>query len=161
MRLKPSPWGVGIFRHLNSRGSQVRTRLAAGGRWIRTIGPWHETAGFCCGRRIAGTERGQPKRVVSYAVPMVRIHLPPAESRANLRQRRRIPMPTAQFARYARPYRRAALKFSACMAARKAIRNPKTQQEKISTIASVGPKHPSPKRPRPSATCARITHSSI
>ena len=59
------------------------------------------------------------------------------------------------------PYRRAALKFSACMAARKAIRNPKTQQEKISTIASVGPKHPSPKRPRPSATCARITHSSI
>jgi hypothetical protein len=27
-----------------------------------------------------GTERGQPKRVVSYAVPMVRIHLPPAES---------------------------------------------------------------------------------
>ena len=71
------------------------------------------------------------------------------------------PMPTAQFARYARPYRRAALKFSACMAARKAIRNPKTQQEKISTIASVGPKHPSQKRPRPSATCARITHSSI
>jgi hypothetical protein len=34
------------------------------------------------------------------------------------------------------------------MAARKAIRNPKTQQEKISTIASVGPKHPSPKRPQ-------------
>src|SRR5580704_7867502 len=28
-----------------------------------------------------GTERGQPKRVVFYAVPMVRIHLPPAESR--------------------------------------------------------------------------------
>src|SRR4029077_3866187 len=27
-----------------------------------------------------GTERGQPKRVVSYAVPMVRIHLPPALS---------------------------------------------------------------------------------
>ena len=25
-----------------------------------------------------GTERGQPKRVASYAVPMVRIHLPPA-----------------------------------------------------------------------------------
>ncbi len=91
----------------------------------------------------------------------VRIWLPPAESCANLRQRRRIPMPTAQFARYARPYRGPALKFSACMAARKAIRNPKTQQEKISTIASVGPKHPSPKRPRPSATCARITHSSI
>jgi hypothetical protein len=27
-----------------------------------------------------GTERGQPKRVVSYAVPMVRIYLPPAAS---------------------------------------------------------------------------------
>ena len=26
-------------------------------------------------------ERGQPKMVVSYAVPMLRIHLPPAESR--------------------------------------------------------------------------------
>jgi hypothetical protein len=26
------------------------------------------------------TEPGQPKRVVSYAVPMVRIHLPPARS---------------------------------------------------------------------------------
>jgi len=36
-----------------------------------------------------------------------RIHSPPAESRANLRQRRRIPMPTAQFARYARPYPKA------------------------------------------------------
>jgi chromate transporter len=54
-----------------------------------------------------------------------------------------------------------ALKFSACMTARKAIRNPNTQQKTISTIASVGPKHPSPKRPRPSAICAHITHSSI
>src|SRR6202048_4250671 len=33
--------------------NQVRTRLSAGGRWIRTIGPRHERAGFCCGRRIA------------------------------------------------------------------------------------------------------------
>jgi hypothetical protein len=39
-------------RQSGSRG------LSAGGRWIRTIGPWHETADFCCGRRIAGTERG-------------------------------------------------------------------------------------------------------
>src|ERR1700694_4255732 len=28
--------------------------LAGGGRWIRTLGPRHERAGFCCGRRIAG-----------------------------------------------------------------------------------------------------------
>src|SRR5690349_14459641 len=34
--------------------NQVRTRLPAGGRWIRTIGPRHERAGFCCGKRIAG-----------------------------------------------------------------------------------------------------------
>ena len=31
-------------------------------------------------RYDCGTERGQPKKVVSYAVPMVRIHLPPAWS---------------------------------------------------------------------------------
>ena len=60
--------------------SPIRTELPAGGKWIRTIGPWHERAGFCCGSRIAGTERGQPKRVVSYAVLMVRIHLPRAVS---------------------------------------------------------------------------------
>ena len=34
---------------------------------------------FCRGRRIAGPN-GVAKRVVSYAVPMVRIHLPPAGS---------------------------------------------------------------------------------
>ena len=60
-------------------GPRVR-RLFAGGRRIRTFGSWHERAGFCCGRRITGTERGQPKKVVSYTVPMVRIHLPPAAS---------------------------------------------------------------------------------
>jgi hypothetical protein len=83
MRLKPSPWGVGIFRHLNSRGSQVRTRLAAGGRWIRTIGPWREGAGFCCGRRIAGDRTGAAQKGCHfYGVPMVRIHLPPADSQS-------------------------------------------------------------------------------
>ena len=28
------------------------------GRWIRTIGPRHERADFCCGRRIAGDRTG-------------------------------------------------------------------------------------------------------
>src|SRR3984957_6312865 len=31
---------------------------------------------FLLRKANCGTERGQPKRVVSYAVPMVRIHLP-------------------------------------------------------------------------------------
>src|SRR5437899_8281595 len=35
---------------------------------------------FLLRKANCGTERGQPKRVVSYAVPRVRIHLPPAES---------------------------------------------------------------------------------
>ena len=35
---------------------------------------------FLLRKANCGTERGQPKRVVSYAVPMVRIHLPPAAS---------------------------------------------------------------------------------
>src|SRR5580704_5410924 len=35
---------------------------------------------FLLRKANCGTERGQPKRVVSYAVPMVRIHLPPADS---------------------------------------------------------------------------------
>ena len=41
--------------------NQVRTRLPAGGRRIRTIGPQHERAGFCCGRRIAGPNGGSQK----------------------------------------------------------------------------------------------------
>ena len=36
-------------------------RLTAGGRWIRTIGPRHERADFCCGRRIAGPNGGSQK----------------------------------------------------------------------------------------------------
>ena len=49
-----------------SRGSRpaavcVRHRLSAGGRWIRTIGPRHERAGFCCGRRITGTNGAAKK----------------------------------------------------------------------------------------------------
>src|ERR1700724_1893678 len=41
----------------------VVRRLCAGGRWIRTIGPRHERAGFCCGRRIAGPNGGNQKGV--------------------------------------------------------------------------------------------------
>jgi lauroyl/myristoyl acyltransferase len=35
---------------------------------------------FLLRKANCGTERGQQKKVVSYAVPMVRIHLPPAGS---------------------------------------------------------------------------------
>jgi len=42
--------------------------------------PARERAGFCCGRRIAGPNGGSQKGGGSYAVPMVRIHLPPAKS---------------------------------------------------------------------------------
>src|SRR5437660_6227671 len=35
---------------------------------------------FLLRKANCGTERGQPKKVVSYAVPMGRIHLPPPES---------------------------------------------------------------------------------
>jgi hypothetical protein len=41
---------------------------------------------LCRGRRIEGPN-GVAKRVVSYAVPMVRIHLPPAASRVRTRPR--------------------------------------------------------------------------
>ena len=41
--------------------SRIRTRLPAGGRWIRTIGPRRERAGFCCGRRIAGPNGSQKR----------------------------------------------------------------------------------------------------
>jgi hypothetical protein len=37
----------------------------------------HERAGFCCGRRIAGPSAGSQKGLFFYAVPMVRIRLPP------------------------------------------------------------------------------------
>src|ERR1700726_2011038 len=39
--------------------------LSPGGRWIRTIGPRHERAGFCCGRRIAGPNGGSQKGLFS------------------------------------------------------------------------------------------------
>jgi hypothetical protein len=48
------------LRPARAQGPEVR-RLAAGGRWIRTIGPRHERADFCCGRRIAGPNGGAKK----------------------------------------------------------------------------------------------------
>jgi hypothetical protein len=48
------------LRPARAQGPKVR-RLAAGGRWIRTIGPRHERADFCCGRRIAGPNGGAKK----------------------------------------------------------------------------------------------------
>jgi hypothetical protein len=44
------------------RSIQVRTRLPAGGRWIRTIGPSREGAGFCCGRRFASDRTGAAQK---------------------------------------------------------------------------------------------------
>src|SRR5258706_15778244 len=51
------------------------------------------------------------------------------------------------------PCRKASDIESFTLAARKAIRNPKTQQEKISTIASVGPKHPAASDVKPCPVC--------
>jgi hypothetical protein len=62
-----------------AEGPMVR-RLAAGGRQLRTIGPGTKEPVFCCGRRIAGPSAGSQKGLFFYAVPMVRIHLPPADS---------------------------------------------------------------------------------
>jgi N-acetylmuramoyl-L-alanine amidase len=44
----------------SAEGPKVR-RLAAGGRWIRTIGPRHERAGFYLRKANCGTERGSQK----------------------------------------------------------------------------------------------------
>jgi hypothetical protein len=63
-------------------GSRVRSCLAGGGRWIRTIGPRRERTGLCCGIRTGGIETGAAhKELFLCGVPTVRIHLPPAESR--------------------------------------------------------------------------------
>jgi hypothetical protein len=53
----------------------------AKGKSIRTIGPYGEEASSVAEDELRGIERGSPLKVVSSAgVPMVRIHLPPAES---------------------------------------------------------------------------------
>src|SRR6202030_1424813 len=54
---------AGLSVAVASGASEVRIGLAAGARRIRTIGPWLERAGFGSGRRIAGIERGQPKKL--------------------------------------------------------------------------------------------------
>jgi hypothetical protein len=45
----------------------VRSRLFAGGRRIRTIGPCREGTGLCCGIRTGGIETGQPTKSCSFA----------------------------------------------------------------------------------------------
>jgi hypothetical protein len=44
-------------------GSQVRSGLSAGGRWIRTIGPCREGAGLYCGGELGGLT-GQAKNIL-------------------------------------------------------------------------------------------------
>jgi hypothetical protein len=52
----------------------------AKGKSSRTIGPYREEASSVAEDELQGIERGSPLKVVSSAgVPMVRIHLPPAE----------------------------------------------------------------------------------
>ena len=46
-------------RSVRDGRSSLLTRRWRG--WIRTIGPRHERAGFCCGRRIAGPNGGSQK----------------------------------------------------------------------------------------------------
>ena len=45
------------------RRRAVRTRLAAGGRWIRTIGPCREGAGLYCGDELGGST-GAAKKIL-------------------------------------------------------------------------------------------------
>src|ERR1700746_3786148 len=68
--LKSFSWGIGALRQLFASDDGAISfaacpipslRWRAGGRWIRTIGPRHERAGFCCGRRIAGPNGGSQK----------------------------------------------------------------------------------------------------
>src|SRR5690349_7097224 len=54
---------------------------------------------FLLRKANCGTERGQPKRVVSYAVPMVRIHLPQRRVWCEPDFRGRIPSMTVGSAR--------------------------------------------------------------
>src|SRR6266404_499335 len=60
-RRRPRRWRTPTVIDGIAPENQVRTGLPAGGRWIRTIGPRHERAGFCCGRRIAGPNGGSQK----------------------------------------------------------------------------------------------------
>ena len=88
----PSPQ-AGLAHPRGKPGSR-RSKVAAGER--RTV-RWREMdsnhrsparkSRFLLRKANCGTEREQPKRVVSYAVPMVRIHLPPGDSQSLSRSR--------------------------------------------------------------------------
>src|SRR5580693_3679504 len=51
---------LGLFGHYPPE-SQVRTRLRAGGRWIRTIGPCREGAGYIAKGEFARDRRAAKK----------------------------------------------------------------------------------------------------
>src|SRR6476660_8190831 len=84
--LKSFSWGIGALRQLFASDDGAISFAACpipSLRW-REMDSNHRSpgrkGGFLLRKANCGTERGQPKRVVSYTVPMVRIHLPPAQS---------------------------------------------------------------------------------
>ena len=56
---------LGLFGHYPPE-SQVRTRLRAGGRWIRTIGPCREGAGYIAKGEFARGSTGGQKNLAGY-----------------------------------------------------------------------------------------------
>src|SRR4029077_8306824 len=84
--LKSFSWGIGALRQLFASDDGAISFAACpipSLRW-REMDSNHRSPArksrFLLRKANCGTERGQPKRVVSYAVPMVRIHLPPGAS---------------------------------------------------------------------------------
>src|SRR6202040_1715891 len=69
--------------------SRVRNGLPAGGRWIRTIGPGTKEPVFVAEGELRDRARAA-KKGCFYAVPMVRIHLPPAAA-SHVRTRPAVP----------------------------------------------------------------------
>src|SRR5580693_8158027 len=64
----------------NDRRSQVRRRLAAGGRWIRTIGTAYETNLLATPFGLRNFAFRNKNPALSCQGPMVRIHFPPPAS---------------------------------------------------------------------------------
>src|ERR1700751_5847626 len=84
--------GGGCRGRSRPRESRFRKRLAAGGNWIRTIGPWHERAGFVAegelrdrtgyqkGCFVCGTDGSNPspssRQSVSLPQPLLKVENP-------------------------------------------------------------------------------------
>jgi len=82
LRYSPSGSSLVVSADLSTLPSRKRSSQRTQ-RWRETDSNHRSPARksrFLLRKANCGTERGQPKRVVSYAVPMVRIHLPPAAS---------------------------------------------------------------------------------